>query len=482
MIPDCIDPEINAFLRDILTKSIPESGTDCLNEYDFVNLLEARLHWGGCPACRPEFTGVPAVFAKIGASLASGCRDALAYIKDDFLEQKNLLLAESENSPNACAQILVRLARSEDDVFPLIAHGQEALSLTVSTVRSEEASPFVWEALSWSTCQDFFCSLERDVQHFVFAARISRDLLNPVCERADSEYVENGHYNEDLQQRMESAIANSQLQPTVLLEIVELAAIGNSIRLEDVKGTRLATVAQPDLPPRALTAQQTRALQGLRQEWKMDLLNMGDSLDSLKAGQDEIVRLFEQHKRPATSYEPFIAAQLGEPLYSRLHQMTQRALQLVEYLYNVVQEPDGFAPTAVRMAQGYENELNVRIIGPIVIELLAAGTQTYDAQGKSKEPLIRWGKVHKRGMTLGSWAWYLGKDPVIRSKASERGFDVEAISKDAAWVSVVRNMAAHDFACDRTQADELRRRILCRDGILSRLHPMVATTPEALTA
>jgi hypothetical protein len=183
------------------------------------------------------------------------------------------------------------------------------------------------------------------------------------------------------------------------------------------------------------------------------------------------VRLIEHNRRPAAAYEPYIAAQIGEPLYSRLHQMTQRALQVVEYLYNINQEPDGFALFAVRMAQGYGNELNVRIIGPFLVELLAAGTQTYDAQGKLKEPLIRWCKVHRRGMTLGSWAWYLGKDPVMRSKVSERGFDVEAISKDAVWISDVRNMAAHDFACDRTMADELRRRILCSDGILGRLHP-----------
>jgi len=123
------------------------------------------------------------------------------------------------------------------------------------------------------------------------------------------------------------------------------------------------------------------------------------------------------------------------------------------------------------MAQGYENELNIRIIGPFVVELLAAATQTYDAQGRSKEPLIKWGKVHRRAMTLGSWAWYLGKDPIMRSRVSERGFDVEAISKDAAWIGEVRNKAAHDFACDRTMADELRRRILCRDGVLGRLHP-----------
>jgi hypothetical protein len=169
-------------------------------------------------------------------------------------------------------------------------------------------------------------------------------------------------------------------------------------------------------------------------------------------------------------------------LYSRLHQSTQRALLLVEYLYNVNQEPDGFGLFAVRMAQGYENELALRIVWPFVNELQAAGTQFYDAGRISKEPLIRCGKIPPRGMTLGSFAWYLAKDPVMRSKVSGRGFDVEAISKDAAWVNGVRTKAAHDFACDRTLADELRRRILSHDGVLSRLHPIDTAAAESLTA
>jgi len=132
------------------------------------------------------------------------------------------------------------------------------------------------------------------------------------------------------------------------------------------------------------------------QDWKQDFDNLEDSL---KAGQIEMVRLIEHNRRSAVTHEPYIAAQLGDPLYSRLHQSTQRALQVVEYLYNINQEPDGFALFAVRMAQGYENELTLRIIWPFVTELLAAGTRVYDAGGISKEPLIRRGKINQRGMT-----------------------------------------------------------------------------------
>jgi hypothetical protein len=486
MVPDCIDPKVGSFLRDLMKKSALESVGDCANEYDFGHLWEARLHWSGCPACRPEFAGVPAFFRELGVGLEKRWGDALSDCRDCCLREKNAILAATDDLTKAYAEIMALWAIAEEDVFAFYLHGQEVMSLRPST-ESRDGEPRASYGVGEPTleaCREFVSSLGPDLRSFIYAVVRCNDLLMSVREEMASEHAESGHWcgGEEVQQRMQTTIMNSKLQPDLLFSTIEMASIAYSLSLGDWPKDGLSTEVQTDLPLRTLTAQETMALQGVRQEWKRDFDNVGDSLDSLKAGQMEIVRLFEQHRRPATEYEPYIAAQLGGPLYSRLHQMTQRALQVVEHLYNVNQEPDGFALTAVRMAQGYENELNVRIIGPIVIELLAAGAQTYDAQGKSKEPLIRWGKIHKRGMTLGSWAWYLGRDTTMRSKVSERGFDAEAISKDAGWVSEVRNKAAHDFACDRTLADELRRRILCRDGILSRLHPMVATAADALTA
>ena len=81
----------------------------------------------------------------------------------------------------------------------------------------------------------------------------------------------------------------------------------------------------------------------------------------------------------------------------------------------------------------------------------------------------------KNSLTLGSLGWYLREDPTTRGKVSALGFDVEAISKDVELVRALRNKPAHDFSCDRAVADELRRRILCPEGVLSRLHPNVAT-------
>ena len=462
MTPDCIDPKAGGFLRDLMKKSVPEIVADCC---DFGELWEARLHWSGCPACRPEFAAVPAVFKQIGVELEKKWRDALSECRDYYIGQKDALLAATDDLPRAYAEIIALWAIADGDVFAFCVHGQEVLGLR----KAPDASYGVGEP-TLEACRGFISSLEPDVQRFVYAVVCCNDLLLPISQKADSEHAETGRWCEekDLRQRMQTAIMNSELQPDVLFSTIEMASIAYSLIFDvSSEGTDVAMVAGISAP-RTLTTQETKTVQGVLQDWKRDFDNFEDSV---KAGQMELVRLIEHNRRPAAAYEPYIAAQIGEPLYSRLHQMTQRALQLVEYFYNINQEPDGFALFAVRMAQGYENELNIRIVGPFVVELLAAGTQTYDAQGKSKEPLIRWGKVHRRGMTLGSWAWYLGKDPAMRSKVSERGFDVEAISKDAVWISEVRNKAAHDFACDRTMADELRRRILCTDGILARLHP-----------
>jgi|SRR5208282_2153615 len=216
-----------------------------------------------------------------------------------------------------------------------------------------------------------------------------------------------------------------------------------------------------------IASPETKTLQEL-QELKRDFHNFEDSM---KAGQMEVLLRIEHNSRSAAALDPVIAERLGAPLYSRLHLRTQRALQLAEYYYKMNQEPDGFAPTAMMIAQGYENELNVRIFGPLMLELLASGTETYDAQGKSTNPLIRRGKASKNGLTLGNFAWYLREDPVVRSKVAALGFDVEAVSKDVGLVGALRNRPAHDFSCDRTVADELRRKILFPDGVLRRLHP-----------
>jgi hypothetical protein len=113
MIPECIDPDLGNILRDIMKTSVAENVADCWNEYDFGGgLWEVRLHWSGCPACRSEFAGVPAVFQQIGLGLENRCRENLSSSKGDFLRQKDALLAAANDLPSAYPEIIARLSAS----------------------------------------------------------------------------------------------------------------------------------------------------------------------------------------------------------------------------------------------------------------------------------------------------------------------------------------------------------------------------------
>lgn len=347
------------------------------------------------------------------------------------------------------------------------------------------------------TCVEFIASLESDVQQFVLAAVLCNELLRPLYRRLLQDRLRSEaaavaddtlpSQTDDLQSRvlpsllyethvrireeLRKVVAAIEMYPEVFCKTIDAAATAYLHRAVTGHGSTASPhIALPDTPSQE-EKQDRIALQRVFQEWKLEF---DDLEDSLKAGQMELVRLLEQNSRPAVAYEPDIAERIGMTLYSRLDGTTRRALQVAEYLYHINQEHDGFCGAVINLQLAYENELFLRIIKPFVDALQTAGTDSYDGQGTSKEPLVIGGKVPPRSITLGNAAWYLRKDPVMRSKVSTLGFDVDRIGKDAVWISSVRNNVAHEFACDRPTADGLRRRILCRDGVLSRLHPAVA--------
>ena len=226
MVPDCIDPKVGGFLREVMNKSVQENVSDWGGYYSFEELWEARLHWNGCPACRPEFTGVPAFFAQIGTGIDNTCRDVLSDFRDKYLREKETILSAAKDLPSAYAEIIVLWALCEGDVLPFLAHGQEVLRLRVSSDSPEEPEPSLrgWEG-PLSSCREFIYSLEFSLQRFVYGVYWADDLLMPVRQKMDSEYAETGRLRftveawEDLQQRMQAAIANSQLEPSVLLTL-----------------------------------------------------------------------------------------------------------------------------------------------------------------------------------------------------------------------------------------------------------------------
>jgi hypothetical protein len=85
-------------------------------------------------------------------------------------------------------------------------------------------------------------------------------------------------------------------------------------------------------------------------------------------------------------------------------------------------------------------------------------------------------------MALGSVAWYLRFDGGFRKRALERGFDADAISRDAQVVIQSRDKGAHLLTCELAEADKLRSLILRPDSILSRLHPGTARQLEHVSA
>jgi hypothetical protein len=479
--PDCIEPRLREWLTGLVEESVEESVSRFC--FDPFALTEARLHWNGCPACRSDFSGAGGVFERVRLGIEERVEGSLCQFSDEFSACKDSVLSAQQDLGEAYAEILARLVLCGNEVQGALsfAYGEVA-QFTVCSELAEQAQR---EPLS--KCAVVICRLEPKVWKFVFESVLCEELFSALYRKflrmtfpriltLDSKtrekvFVENDEYlpsnseEEFIPENLRKAIRCIEVKPELLYQIMQSAASNYLHEFANAHGVGAFSAQKVARNGRVLPVQPPV------EESRLGSADWQDSLDSLKAGQMELVRLIEHNRRPATTYEPYIAGQLGAPLYSRLHEKTQRALQLAEYLYNINQEPDGFSLTAIRMAQGYENELILRIIWPFVHELQASGADAYDAQGRSREPLIRGGKVPPRSMTLGTLGWYLKEDPVMRSRVSALGFDAEAISKDAVWVNALRNKAAHDFACDRAVADDLRRRILRPDDLLSRLHP-----------
>jgi uncharacterized protein (UPF0212 family) len=481
MLPDCIDPKEGDLLRKMIysiAKNIAKNADDFFSyvDVDVYEVVGSRLHWNSCPACRSEFgvADVPAIFAYVGCLLEIRYQNVFSESSADFLKKKHLLLAEANVLPDSYAELIACLARDweEDGLSTLLRYGQEALSLRVPPVSTS------WSAEEGvlSLCREFICSLKTDVQHYVVSAALSYDLFSLVYERIEREAQPNSGSGWtptdhcDFFRRFQAAIANSEVRPHILFQTIELAAVGYTRSyIDNLQESHLTTAFQMEPSRMALVPQEMTVLPNVLQEMKQDFDN---ALDSLKAGQMETIRLIEHNQRPAAAYESDIEARLGAFLYSRLGETTQKGLQVAEYLYHInSQEPNYFPGPVMQMALAYENELAVRIVWPFVSELQAAGEESYDGQGVSREPLLSGGKVPRSCMMLGNLARYLRKDPVMQSKISGLGFDADAIAKDAISIASLRNRAAHEPVCERAVADDLRQRMLCPDGIFSRLHP-----------
>jgi hypothetical protein len=460
MLPDCIDPEVGDLLRDMASKTISE----CIAACGYEDVGIARLHWNSCPACRHQFVSMPSIIRQIGLEMERMFAADLSELAEDFAGYKRALLDAPTARGDAYTSIIVRLLEAYEDVHAGLAHANH-LTPAIHGVAADWPSddrPLLFH------CKGFLRSLAPRVRQFVTAVTLCYEILKPMYEKVGFDH----NSGDELRSQLHTAIVESGLEPGNFVITMESAA-AFKIYFDYFGGegsTSDTPIVQTDKPHKSSTREKRITPQSSPQEWKQDFDN---AIDSLKATQMETIRLIEHNQRPAAAYEADIEAQFGAPLYLRLSEMTQRVLQVAEHVYHINQEPNYFHGPVIHMALAYENELAIRIIWPFLSELQASGEQTYDAQGESHEPLLHRGKVPSRCMKLGNFAWYLKNDPVMRSKISALGFDVETVAKDAASVNSLRNKAAHEDVCERAVADELRRRMLCRDGIFSRLHPMV---------
>jgi hypothetical protein len=417
---------------------------------------------------------MPDIIRQIALEFERMFASDLSCMSEEFVRQKRSLLMAPAGLDNAYVGIIGRLLEAYEEVQIGFAHGNH---LTPALYGVDADWPPDWSGEqsllfhSAHRCTEFFRSLEPDVQHFVVIVTLCFSMLRSIFEK-----VQGALPPAEEQQRVHTAIANSGLSPSAFVVTLELAAKAYCDSVKVPSTTSVLTDGSPNL----LAPQDRNLLQSFfefKEELKQDFDN---ALDSLKAGQMETIRLIEHNQRPAAAYEADIVAQLGASLYLRLEETTRSGLQLSEYLYHInSQEPNYFQSPVMQLALAYENELTVRVIYPFVSELQSAGEETYDGHGVSREPLLIGGKVPGKCMMLGNLARYLRKDPLMRSKISARGFDVDAIAKDAISIASVRNRAAHEPVCERAVADDLRLRMLCRDSVFSRLHPLAATGPNA---
>jgi hypothetical protein len=462
---ECINPDDREYIVELMGMSIQAVAANA----SYNELGEARLHWNCCPACRCEFSSFPVLLEQVGPEVERCFATDLSRLNDDFTVKKYSIL-QSDND-DAYVTLLVELADAEWEVHQDL---RRALVVAQHVYRGIpiEFSPEEREILSLSP--NFVASLEPNVRHFVIAATLCFELLRPMWEKvglaprfdprpreqilaeleAKLAAVKAGIKMEqppqcDEKENLRRAIIESGLEPRVLWEIIESAAAGNTSNRDGA------------------------ALERLSQIWRGDF---DDFADFMKTGQMEIIRLSERSTRKASEYQPDVVAQLGSSLYSQLNETTQQLLTQAEFQYHLNSDgPNYFHGPVIMLAQAYETELMIRLAWPIARDLVSSGVRAYPVapldRKTSQRQLISEGQIQKKNMSLGSIAWLLRNDVDFREKVRGRGFEVDAIGRDAWAVVPKRDTAAHYPLCERAIAEDLRRLILAPDGILAHLHP-----------
>jgi len=470
---ECINPEFREWISLVTESSAEEIAALDFGEVGYTEMCECRVHWNCCPSCRHEFPRFPVIAQQAGPSYEKSFASDLALLRDNFQAKRDFLL--KSDGEDVYLRLIVELADAEWDVHDDLRRVLMVLQ-NLYQGREIEYDPYKKEILS--KCRKFVSSLDPDVQRFVVSTTLCFELLRPMWEKVglsprfdvrpqeqiEAELAEGaltiegeaGSSGErdgieasavNLSDKLRAAIAESGLEPRVLWELIEAAALAS------VFGG---------------------AASGIESLIERKFRELDDDVDSLKAAQMEMFRRIpETGARSASGYELEITARIGSPIYAKLNETTKQLLRQAEFQYEVNgHEQDFFHGPTLAMALAYETELNIRVVWPILNDLLVSGVETY---GSSQRPLIKEKRINEQALTTGTIAWYLRKDLEFSSKVRARGFDVEAIIDDAYVVTRSRDRAAHHPVCGRAIADDLRQRILRPDGILGRLHPAIGS-------
>lgn len=198
--------------------------------------------------------------------------------------------------------------------------------------------------------------------------------------------------------------------------------------------------------------------------------DLSDAADSIKAGQMEILRELQICKG-AKEYLPLVASRLGN-VFPMLHAETQRLLARGEYFLAINQaEPDAMQPVVLDQAKACEHELLSRVFWPYIQKLFEEGVSEYPAHIPTNLPLIKYSKICRKSMTLGTYCWYLREDLHLRSWAKTvLHLDASLLEREAGWISERRNEAAHKADFRQYDAAIFQSRVYGHQGLLASLH------------
>lgn len=188
-----------------------------------------------------------------------------------------------------------------------------------------------------------------------------------------------------------------------------------------------------------------------------------DVADSLKAGQMEILRRWEQVGTRASDMEPSLKEGLGF-LYAKLSENTRRSLQLGEYYYCHNQEPDDYSHAIVYFHRAYEAEFRRKLLVPLEARFQKERINNY---GEERLKLMVGGRLN-RTLTVGQALRFLNKDPVSKFVA-ELGIDANKLQSGTSELNITRNQAVHGSSHTREDADRVRGLLLGNPSILAHL-------------